>query len=606
VRKLLTFVLATVLSACFHSQAPAQPDAGAYWLEKHSVRETRGHRVAMRDGVRLSVDLYVPDGPGPFPALLMHTPYSNNPTGGLARARWFAEHGYAVAASDVRGRFDSEGDFDPFDRRHKTDGYDLVEWLAAQDFCTGKVGMIGGSYLGWTQWWTATQAPPHLATIVPEVAPPDQFRNAPYQNGVLVSWAMDWAAMMAGRTMQSAGEGPYGGFGGHRAEDFRLLPYVDLNRRRGAMDGAWFETWMRENLSTADYWQGIAYQRPEDYARVAVPTLAVTGWFDANHPGSPQNYLGMKQHGPTPESRRPHLVIGPWQHSFNAGSKLGQFDYGPQSVIDWNGYVCRWLDHWLKGAENGVQQDPPVYLFVMGRNQWRAEQDWPLPQTQWTPYYLHSGGKANTAEGDGTLDTVPPSADEPADHYTYDPADPPPSPFTGGHLEDGAADARTAAARPDVLVYTTPPLAEAVEVTGPIEATLYAATSARDTDWMVRLIDVQPDGYAAILCDGLIRARCRDPERQGEFTSERLSTIEPGEVYEYTIRFWRGTANEFAAGHRIRVEISSAYYPYYLPNHNTGEDNLALATASVVAEQTIYHDADHPSHIVLPIIPREE
>lgn len=603
-KTLATSLAPFLLAAC--SLALAQPPtAGDYSAPQHAVRETRGHKVAMRDGVRLSVDVYQPDAEGRFPAILIVTPYNNNPTGGFARARWFAQRGYAVAVADSRGRFDSDGEFDPFDGRHKSDGYDLVEWLAAQPWCDGAVGMIGGSYLGWTQWWTATQAPPHLRTIVPEVAPPDQFANGPYQQGVLVSWAIDWAAMMSGRVMQSVADGPYGGFANRRAEEYRQLPYLDLNARRGALDNAWYETWIRENLSTADYWQAIAYQRPEDYARAAVPTLGITGWFDANFPGTPANYLGMKQHGTTPEARRPHIVIGPWQHGFNRGTQLGRFDYGPESVIDWDGYVCRWLDHWLKGVTNGAGEDAPVHVFVMGRNRWHAEQDWPLPRTVWTKYYLHSGGRANTADGDGTLDGEPP-ADEPPDRYVYNPADPTPSPFTGGHLEDGAADARVAAARPDVLVYTTPPLAEAVEVTGPIEAKLFAATSARDTDWMVRLVDVHPDGYAALLCDGVIRARCRDAQREGAFTGERLSEIEPGKAYEYTIRFWRATANEFAAGHRIRVEISSSYFPYYLPNLNTGADNVGLETGRVVAEQTILHDAERPSHIVLPIVPRRE
>jgi putative CocE/NonD family hydrolase len=604
VRPCVAIVLA-LLASPLGELAHAQPEPGDYSAPTHQVKESRGHKVAMRDGVKLSVDLYQPAGEGRFPAILIHTPYGNNPTGGLARARWFAQRGYVVAASDCRGRFDSDGQFDPFDARHKTDGYDLVEWLVAQPWCDGAVGMIGGSYLGWTQWWTATQAPPHLRAIVPEVAPPDQFRNGPYQEGVLVCWAIDWAAMMSGRVMQSAAEGPYGGFGNHRDADYRQLPYLGINTRRGAIDNPWYETWIRENLSTASYWQDIAYQRPEDYARVTVPTLGITGWFDANFPGTPANYLGMKQHGGTPEARRPHMVIGPWQHGFNRGTQLGRFDYGPSSVIDWDGYACRWLDHWLKGVDNGVTEDAPVQVFVMGRNRWHAERDWPLPQTQWTKYYLHSGGQANSAEGDGTLDTQPPAA-EPADSYVYNPDDPTPSPFTGGHLEDGPADTRAAAARPDVLVYTTPPLDEAVEVTGPIEARLFAATSAQDTDWMVRLIDVHPDGYAALLCDGVIRARCRDPENGGAFTSQRLSAIEPGQAYEYTIRFWRGTANEFAAGHRIRVEISSSYFPYYLRNLNTGADNVGLETTSVTATQTIYHDAQHPSHIVLPIIPRRE
>ncbi|MBI3462042.1 MAG: CocE/NonD family hydrolase [Planctomycetes bacterium] len=587
------------------------PDPGKYSAEQFEVQESRGHKARMSDGVRLSVDVFQPAAPGRYPAILIHTPYSNNSVAAAQRWKGFARRGYAVAVSDTRGRYDSEGDWDPFDPKHKTDGYELVEWVASRPWCDGNVGMLGPSYMGWTQWWTATQAPPSLKAIVPEVAPPDALYNGPYQNGVLVCWAMDWAAANAGRTGQVVSSGPYGGFANSRLQDYLQLPYVTLNERRGAVDSTWFEKWIRSNLSTAEYWRGIAYQTPEQYGRVTVPSLNVTGWFDANFPGSPMNYQAMKQHGATPAARRPSLVIGPWQHAINQNRKLGEFDYGPDAVINWDGYVCRWFDHFLKGADNGVPRDPPVYVFVMGHNRWHAEQDWPLPQTRWTKYYLHSGGKANSIHGDGVLNTSPPEPArnhqlEPAsvDAYTYDPAHPTLAPFTGGHLEDGAVDTRKSSGGGDVLVYTTPPLAEDVEVTGPITAKLYAATSARDTDWMVRLINVRPDGYAALLCDGVLRARCRDPNHGGAFTPEMLSEIEPHSVYEYTIDFWRATANVFAKDHRIRIEISSSYYPYYLRNLNTGADNIGLESKAVVAEQKVYHTANYPSHVVLPVISR--
>jgi putative CocE/NonD family hydrolase len=578
------------------------PEGGRYSVARYEVHGWRGERVRMRDGVHLSVDVYRPSCDVTYPAILVQTPYSNNQPALVERARWFARRGYGVVLADVRGRYDSDGDWDPFDPKHKTDGYDLVEWLARQSWCDGKVGLLGASYLGWTQWWTATQAPPALKAMVPEVAPPDAFANAPYQEGVLSGWMMDWAAMMSGRTAQTVGDGPYGGFATTRARDFLVTPYLGLNERRGALDAPWFDKWLRQNRATDPYWQAIAYQRPEDYARVAVPSLAVTGWFDANHPGSPRNYLGVKEHGRTPEARRPHLVIGPWPHGFNRTRRLSGVDYGPDALLDWDGCVCRWFDHFLKGEDNGVEREAPVHVFVMGRNRWYAEPDWPLPQTKWVRYYLHSGGRANSLEGDGSLGTTPP-ADEPADTYTYDPNRPTKAPFTGGHLEDGPADTRAAAAGAEVLVYTTPPLEEDVEVTGPVEAKLYAATSARDTDWMVRLIDVAPDGRAGLLCDGVLRARCRDPQHAGAFTAEKLATLTPNEVYEYTIRFWRGTGNVFLKGHRIRVEVSSSYFPYYLRNLNGSGDNVALETVAVAARQKVYHDGRRPSHVVLPVIP---
>jgi putative CocE/NonD family hydrolase len=238
----------------------------------------------------------------------------------------------------------------------------------------------------------------------------------------------------------------------------------------------------------------------------------------------------------------------------------------------------------------------------MGRNQWRAAQDWPLPGTQFTKYYLHSGGQANSSAGDGTLSTLPPGP-QPPDQYVYDPHDPTPSAaFQNGHI-DGPRDVSQSASRQDVLVYDTPELTEGVEIVGPITARLFAATSSRDTDWMARLVDVHPDGRALFLAEGVMRARHRDPEQNGAFNPRKLSTIEPNQAYEYTIDFWRPTGNVFARGHRIRIEISSSYYPYYLLNPNTGEDNIGLAREFQTAKQTIYHDAERPSHVILPVIP---
>jgi uncharacterized protein len=601
------FVVWALLLAQASIAAAQAPNPGKYSPAQYTVQQSRGHKVAMRDGVNLSVDIYQPATPGRYASILAISPYDNNTAGMRQRAHWFAERGYSVVLADSRGRYDSEGEWDPFGAKHKSDGYDLVEWVAKQPWSTGRVGMIGGSYLGWTQWWTASTAPPSLKAIAPEVAPPDQFRNAPYQNGVLVSWILDWQAGLAGHTAQAVAPGPYGGFTNTRADDMLRTPYIQLNHNRGVNDAPWFDTWIRDNLSTSNYWKGISYQGKENYSKVTVPSLAVSGWFDANHPGTPMNYIGMKQYGATPEARRPSLIIGPWPHGTNIRN-VGTIDYGPDAVIDLNGYIARWFDHYLKGLDNGVETDPPVYVFVMGPNKWYAEKDWPLPQTQWTKYYLRGQGKANSFKGDGVLGTTPPSGQEPADTYVYDPAKPTrdpytPFPNTNGHI-NGALDTRLSAISDDVLVYTTPVLTEDVEVTGPVTATLYASTSARDTDWMMRLIDVRPDGSTALLNDGVIRARSRNPDDHGRFTAEKLSTIEPNRVYEYGLEFWRGTGNVFQKGHRIRVEISSSFYPYYLPNLNTGEDNVGLATRPVVATQKVYHTSLYPSHIVLPVIPR--
>jgi len=600
--KFITLVASAFIPMLFNTaQLIAQPPAvGDISPQKYEVLSELNQKAPMRDGIELTVDIFRPAGDEKFPAIVYLTPY--NKTGNTARAQLFASRGYVVINADTRGRFESGGEWDPFSPLHKRDGHDLVEWAATQPWSTGKVGMFGLSYMGWTQWWTATQAPPSLKCIVPEVAPPDNFFNCPYQNGILVCWMVDWAGMVSGRNPHSNGPGPYGGFAVNREAAYRNLPYIDFDKTRRHLPTEWWHKWILQNTAEGEYWKSIAYQTPEDYSRVKVPSLAATGWFDANFSGTPSNYLGVKKFGATPEARQPRMVIGPWEHIINTQRVAANIDFGPQAIIDWNGYVCRWFDYHLKGIENGVLNDPPIHLFVMGLNQWRTATEWPLPETQWTKYYLHSEGKANSSAGNGRLSTVPPG-DEPEDRYVYDPENPTPSAdFQNGHI-DGPRDIQKSATREDVLVYTTPVLEQHVEIIGPITAEIFAATSAKDTDWMVRLCDVSPDGRSSFLAEGVMRARHRDPENAGAFNAYRLSSIEPDQVYPYIIEFWRPTGNRFLAGHRIRLEISSSYYPYYLRNLNTGEDNLGLAVTSVVAKQRIHHDAAHPSHVVLPVIP---
>ena len=594
--------LAPILAIAFCSlHAAAQPpQAGDYSPVQYEITEERNLDAPVRDGVLLKCDIFRPAAEGRFPAILQITPYNKN--GMATRAQKFAPRGYVVVNVDSRGRFESCGEWDPFSPQHKTDGYDLVQWIAAQPWCNGNVGMYGLSYMGWTQWWTASQAPPALKAIVPEVAPPDHFYNCPYQNGIYVSWMIDWAGNMSARLPHSAGPGGYGGFAEGRAEAYSKLPYIDFDKTRNYLPNDWWRKWILQNTAEGEYWKAIAYQTPEDYARITVPSLAITGWFDADFPGSPMNYLAMKEHGGTPEARRPRMVIGPWQHIINTERVAAGVDFGPDAIIDWDGYVLRWFDYHLKGVENGVLDDPPVHVFVMGRNAWRTASDWPLPQTQFTRYYLHSGGKANSAAGDGHLSTEAPGEEAP-DRYTYNPLDPTPSPaFANGHI-DGPRDVQTSSARNDVLVYDTPELTEDVEVVGPITATLFAATSGHDTDWMIRIIDVHPDGRALFLGEGVMRARHRDPEKHGAFNPNALSTLTPSETYEYTLEFHRPTGNLFKQGHRIRIEISSSYFPYYLRNPNTPEPNIGLATEFQTVTQSVLHDSAHPSHVVLPIIP---
>ncbi|MGB0578928.1 MAG: CocE/NonD family hydrolase [Limisphaerales bacterium] len=596
-----TALTAALLALGFADPIAGQaPDPGQYSRQEFEVAEYRDEKIPMRDGVKLVADIFRPKAAGRFPAILQQTPYGKS--GQAKRAQKFAALGHVVVNSDSRGRYESGGDWDPFTPQHKTDGYDLVEWIAKQEWCSGKVGAYGLSYMGWTQWWTATQAPPSLKAIVPEVAPPDHLLNCPYQNGIFVCWMVDWAGALSGRTPHRAGPGGYGGFAVNREEAYSRLPYIDFDRTRNYLPTTWWRKWVAQNTSAGDYWKGIAYQTPESYGRVKVPSLAITGWFDANFPGTPMNYLGTKKHGATPLARQPRMVIGPWQHIINRYRTAADVDFGEQAIIDWDGYILRWFDHHLKGVANGIMEEPPIHLFVMGRNQWRTATDWPLPETRFTKYHLHSGGRANSSAGDGRLRLHSPG-EQPPDRYLYDPDDPTPSAaFANGHI-DGPRDISDSAKRKDVLVYDTDVLKKDVEIIGPITARIFAATSARDTDWMIRLADVRPDGSALFLGEGVMRARYRDPKKNGAFNSSRLSKVEPNRPYEYTIEFWRPTANVFAAGHRIRIEISSSYFPYYLRNPNSTADNIGLVKEFRTAKQTIYHDAEHPSHVVLPVIP---
>ena len=554
----------------------------------HDVTERRGVLVPMRDGTRLSLDIFLPAVDGPAPAILTITPYDNNNE--RATAKWWAARGYGFVAADLRGRYDSEGEYDTFDARHKTDGYDLVEWIAEQSWSTGRVGMVGASYGAWTQWWTASTQPPHLVAIAPMVGQPDQFENIPYQHGVIAGWLADWSAGMSGRAFQVTERSWYS-----RDETAPPSPFIETNRRRGFESAPWVEEMYRRNLSTDPYWQGISYQGPDGFARIRVPALCGTGWFDCAHAGSPLNYRGLRDHGGTEAARRSMLVIGAWNHTYN--EPTADHDFGPEAIVDLNGLVLRWYDHHLKGIDTGIDEEDPVRTFVMGSGTWRSSADWPLPETEFTSLYL---------AGDGELvGTLGPDA---SDSYDYDPRTPTVETYDEnrehGGLMMGPIDTRSSAAGDDVLVFRTPPLTEAVEVIGPLEAVLFASTSARDTDWYVRLVDIHPDGTSLLLADGALRARSADPEDDGRFTSSRLIEVTPDEVRKYTVRFWRGTANRFEAGHRIGVEISSSWYPYFYPNFNTGADNLATVELgdAVTAHQTIHHGASHPSHIVLPVV----
>ncbi|MBL8130822.1 MAG: CocE/NonD family hydrolase [Anaerolineae bacterium] len=563
----------------------------------------RDVEMMTRDGVVLRADIYRPNTPEPVPVLLERTPYGKGlmpPY--LLFALMAAERGYAVVIQDTRGRWASEGDGAPFVHEMQ-DGYDAVEWAAHQPWANGQVGMFGVSYMGYTQLAAAVMRPPSLKTIIPAETFCDAFGTALQGGaptlGVTVSWGLIAQALHGIVRLPDTPEkgalfaawvAAWDGM--VRGDTFERLPLKDmpLIGRGGVAD--YVGTVLAHPTHDA-YWEALRCP----HESLDLPIFHIGGWYDIFIANTLSDYAGIRAAG----NAQQKLIIGPWAHG-NYESVVGEVDFGIQSdgmAILPEEMHLRWFDYWLKGTPNGVMDEPPVRLFVMGDNQWRSEQEWPLARAQNTRYYLHSGGRANTLNGDGALSPEAPS-DEAVDSFVYDPRNPVPT--RGGALccgeaalPSGAYDQRAIEARPDVLVYSTPPLERDLEVTGPLEVHLWAATTAPDTDFTAKLVDVGPCGYARNLTDGIVRARHHRSLDRAEF-------ITPGEVYEYVIDL-AATCNVFKAGHRIRVEISSSNFPRFDRNANSGLP-LGEDTALRPALQTIWHDAAHPSHIILPVIPR--
>ena len=548
-----------------------------------TVKIDFNQRVGMRDAVELSADVYRPAASGRFPVILSRTPYNKNGGSTLTIARYFAARGYVYVAMDVRGRGDSDGKFVPYTNDGR-DGYDAIEWCAKQPWSTGKVGTIGGSYNGRIQWLTALEQPPHLAAMVAMVTPSDPFVEWP--TGVPLPMDISWYHFTAGRVLQNLEAVDWSKVHQH-------LPLETMDEASGRANQHWKE--MFDHARLDEWWEPLRYQNK--FERVKAPVLHISGWYDDEQVGTPLNFIGMVNKGATPEIRRQQkLLMGPWPHAINSTSKLGDVDFGPTAMIDLNGYWLRWFDYWLKDIDNGIMSEPSVRIFVMGENRWTDEKEWPIARTQWVKYYLHSQGRANSLFGDGTLSTVEPGG-EPADKYAYDPARAVPFITSPSFAQIGGPDDyRSIERRDDVLIYTSEPAEEDVQICGPIRARVHAASSARDTDFMAKLIDVWPDGFAQRLTDGMVRTRFRDG-------MERPTLIEPGRIYSYDVDLWN-TCNVFKKGHRIRIEIASSAFPKYDRNPNTGEA-LGKTTRVEVARQTIYHDREHPSHVVLPIVPQK-
>jgi putative CocE/NonD family hydrolase len=561
--------------------------------ERYAITIERGVAVKMRDGVVLRADIYRPSAEGKFPVLLQRTPYDKR--GSVDFGPKAAARGYVVIIQDVRGRYTSEGDWYPF-KYESRDGYDTVEWAATLPYSNGKVGMFGGSYVGATQMLAAIASPPHLAGIFPEVTASNYHDGWTYQGGAFEQWFNEsWTSGLAQDSL-------------HRRADrantgilqwiwklpLTKYPLLDV----GSIEtlAPYFTDWLA-HPDYDDYWKQWSIE--EHFDKILVPVYTVAAWYDIFQGGSLRNYLGIKAHGGSEAARdgqRLLVIIG--GHA-GGGRKIGEVDFGAEAEFDLDEIMLRWYDHLLKGIANGVESEKPVKIFVMGTNQWHEEENWPLARARQTRYFLHSTGKANSLSGNGVLTTAAPQA-EPADQFVYDPLEPVPT--IGGplccdsaHLAPGPRDQRPAEAREDVLVFTTPAFEQDFEVTGPVSLELYASSSAVDTDFTAKLVDVWPKGFAQNLTDGILRVRYRNSQERPEF-------MNPGEVYKLSIDLW-ATSNVFRKGHRLRLEVSSSNFPRFNRNLNTGEDPNR-GTRMVKATNTIYHDSEHPSALILPVVPQ--
>jgi putative CocE/NonD family hydrolase len=565
--------------------------------DEHAVMLQTNVPVKMRDGVTLYADVYRPKDDGKYPVLLQRTPY--NKDGDREFGLRAAARGYVVIIQDVRGRYTSEGEWYTF-KHEPDDGYDTVEWAGTQPYSDGKVGMFGGSYVGATQMLAAIAHPPHLAGICPVVTASNYHSNWTYQGGAFAQWFnQSWTSGLAQDTIARNTRGRSNALKG-MAE----LPLGNFPLFNPPADGRppeatstlaqYYLDWIA-HPNEDGYWKQWSIEG--HFSDITVPALHIVAWYDLFQDGSFRNYIGIKAHGANEAARNGQRLITIVGGHAGNGPIIGDVDFGPDSKFDEDGATLDWYDYLFKGVKNQFA-GKPVKLFVMGANQWRDEDDWPLARARNTKYFLHSDGKANSLRGSGTLSTTAPAA-ETADQYVFDPANPVPTiggPLCcdGSHLKPGPRDQRPVEARDDVLVYSTPPLAADMEVTGPVTLELYVKSSAVDTDFTAKLLDVRPDGFAQNMTEGILRARYRDSQ-------EKPSLISPGQVYKLTVDVW-STSNVFKKGHALRLEVSSSNFPRFDRNLNTGEDN-GTGTRFVTATNSVLHDAQHPSALVLPVVP---
>jgi putative CocE/NonD family hydrolase len=558
--------------------------------------------VAMktRDGVELHADIYRPQGDGKYPVLLQRTPYDK--INASAFAKLAAAHGFMVVVQDVRGRYTSEGEWYPF--KHETDdGFDTIEWAAALPNSNGKVGMFGGSYVGATQMLAAIGHPPHLAGICPVVTASNYHENWTYQGGAFEQWFNEsWTSGLAQDTFNRTVRQSTNALVGSTVLPLTKYPVFNMSAVPVGADltrtlAPYFLDWA-SHPAYDSYWKQWAID--ENYANIQVPALTIAAWYDIFQDGSLRNYVGLKAHAGNEAARSgQHLLVTIGGHA-GGGRTIGTVDFGPAAAeYDENTLTLEWYEYLFLGKQNQFA-GKSVRIFVMGDNKWRDEDSWPLDRAKLTRYDLHSSANANSTAENGKLFDHPVIYADRPDTFTYDPANPVPTvggPLCcdGEHLAPGPRDQKDVEARKDVLVYSTDPLKQDIEVTGPVTLDLFASSSEVDTDFTAKLVDVWPNGYAQNLTEGILRARYRE-------STSSAKPVEPDQIYEYKIDLW-STSNVFLKGHRIRLEVSSSNFPRFDRNLNTGKSS-ATDSMFVKAKNTIYHDTHHPSALILPIVPR--
>jgi len=559
--------------------------------------------AVMRDGTILRADVYRPQEPGSYPVLVQRTPYDKTVAQQITYSHpaWYARRGYVVVVQDTRGRFASDGDFVPFEDE-ALDTADTVAWAAQLDGSNGRVATYGFSYPGANQLLGAAEQPEGLACIAPGFTGSDFYDGWTYVGGAfslafVVSWiepllalpeALRRGDLEAAIALASNATNYPGLYWTQPLAEFPLL------KSTGA--APYFFDWL-EHDTRDEYWRSLSIR--ERYDRIAAPALHFGGWYDSFIEGTLENYAALSaRHGDDPR-RAQRLVVGPWLH-IPWGPLNGVRHFGDDARNRLDELQLEWFDYWLKdrGAE---PPGPPVRLFVMGANGWRDFDGWPPAGVRVQEWHLRSSGKATSSSGDGSLSRERPAAGEPPDVYVSIPAMPVPSMggrscCDAGITPMGPLEQSFVETRNDVLVYSTPVLERDLTVIGTVELVLYAATDAADTDWTAKLVDVDERCHAVNLCDGIVRARFRE-------SLEHPTPIEPNRVYEYRIRVG-STANVFEAGHRLRLEVSSSNFPMFDVNNNTGQRvGEATILQGKVATQAVFHDADRPSRLLVPVLP---